>query len=516
MSSNRLSYDECAYKTNLKQSTDPLEYMMYQGKYNNDSKCRFEFGLLGGNGVSIYSGNLVDLESDLRGQTRVLSDCPDKMFNPSYDKELSQNLINQRSCKLDYYNNMKPFIEQFPIGFVSNAGLLDLSKVIGAYERLHPSNNINERFISKNESVKKQKVADLMRKIDQQKNKSIFSILNEFYEPFYKGIIAASNNMNNSIEAVKEAKTLKPNEIINKNIFILTSAEYAAGIVEAVIYKTNYKPTKDKMTNIDIIEEGIKAAKEVKEKASNAIKVTGGIGAIANKKIDLDAEDAKLYNDGDRAGVYAGGIVIADMFINKLKEKINAIDIQKLFEVDVLIFLYALIIISNSMAYIDGYGTDENKPPSNESRKLFINNFNKLGESKNFEDFLKKIADKKIQKNYKNATNIMHYTSAIAFLFTILPKNNNEIHICNINEYNDYIKKCDSHSAVIYICNFYNILKTNKDVRDKILPLVSSHTGWGRGKNNDAGLIINKNQEKNFKNTFKDKSCKEFEKMYAF
>jgi len=103
MSSNRLSYDSCAYKTDLKQSTDPLQYMLYQGKYYNDSHCRNSFGLVGGNGVSLYSGNLVDLESDLRGQTRMASECSSKMFQPSIDKKIGQKLVNQHTCKLEYY-----------------------------------------------------------------------------------------------------------------------------------------------------------------------------------------------------------------------------------------------------------------------------------------------------------------------------------------------------------------------------------------------------------------------------
>ena len=106
MSSNRLSYDACAYKTELKQSTDPFQYMMYDGKYNNSAKCRIEFGTVGGNGVSLYSGNLVDLESDLRGQTRIASDCPSTMFKPSVDKQLSQHLKNQPSCQMQYYPSM--------------------------------------------------------------------------------------------------------------------------------------------------------------------------------------------------------------------------------------------------------------------------------------------------------------------------------------------------------------------------------------------------------------------------
>jgi len=82
MSSNRLIYDECAYKKTLQQSTDPLEYALYTGKYENTAKCRIELGSVGGNGVSLFNGNLVDLESDLRGQTRQTSLCPCHKYGP--------------------------------------------------------------------------------------------------------------------------------------------------------------------------------------------------------------------------------------------------------------------------------------------------------------------------------------------------------------------------------------------------------------------------------------------------
>ena len=100
MSSNRLSYDECAYKKNLQQSTSPLEYTMYTGKFENSAKCRIEFGVVGGNGVSLYSGNLVDLESDLRGQTRIASDCPSKMYHPPKEQP---KLSHQPSCQMKYF-----------------------------------------------------------------------------------------------------------------------------------------------------------------------------------------------------------------------------------------------------------------------------------------------------------------------------------------------------------------------------------------------------------------------------
>lgn len=100
MSSNRLIYDNCAYQKTLQQSTGPLEYMLYNGKYENCAKCRIEFGTVGGNGVSLFSGNLVDLESDLRGQTRQASLCPNTMYLPP-SKPIKMS--HQPSCQMQYY-----------------------------------------------------------------------------------------------------------------------------------------------------------------------------------------------------------------------------------------------------------------------------------------------------------------------------------------------------------------------------------------------------------------------------
>lgn len=82
MSSNRLSYDTCAYKVDLEQSTGPLSYAMNPMKYENCSKCRMELGIVGGTAVSHIKGNLVDLENDLRGQTRQASLCPMQHYKP--------------------------------------------------------------------------------------------------------------------------------------------------------------------------------------------------------------------------------------------------------------------------------------------------------------------------------------------------------------------------------------------------------------------------------------------------
>lgn len=83
MSYNRLRYDQCAYNTEINQSVGPLEYLLNPMKYENCQKCRHEFGLVGGTNVSNIKGNLVDLENDLRGQTRQNTKCPTLKYQPT-------------------------------------------------------------------------------------------------------------------------------------------------------------------------------------------------------------------------------------------------------------------------------------------------------------------------------------------------------------------------------------------------------------------------------------------------
>jgi len=109
MSSNRLIYDTCAYKKELDQSIGPLNYTLYPGKYQNCSKCRIELGTVGGNNVSLFSGNLVDLESDLRGQTRTASLCPSKHYQP--DCGSCEGNTNGLPCDLD---KCKPKMNNLP------------------------------------------------------------------------------------------------------------------------------------------------------------------------------------------------------------------------------------------------------------------------------------------------------------------------------------------------------------------------------------------------------------------
>ena len=111
MASTRLKSDKCAYKEKLVTSTAPLNYALCPDKFVNKSKCRFEFGLVGGNNVSLYNGNLVDLESELRGQFRVASLCSSMKLTPTCNKKTNtmgllfnpNSLVHQPSCQMFRY-----------------------------------------------------------------------------------------------------------------------------------------------------------------------------------------------------------------------------------------------------------------------------------------------------------------------------------------------------------------------------------------------------------------------------
>tara|TARA_B110001452_G_scaffold257121_1_gene251031 strand:- start:89 stop:466 length:378 start_codon:yes stop_codon:yes gene_type:complete len=85
MSFNRTKYDNCSYKQNLKESVDTLGYILTPFRYENSNKCRHQFGFIGGTSVSHIKGNIVDLESELRGQTRYVSKCGQNYYIPTND-----------------------------------------------------------------------------------------------------------------------------------------------------------------------------------------------------------------------------------------------------------------------------------------------------------------------------------------------------------------------------------------------------------------------------------------------
>tara|TARA_Y100000389_G_C17424912_1_gene498989 strand:+ start:265 stop:639 length:375 start_codon:yes stop_codon:yes gene_type:complete len=77
MSSNRLMYDKCAYSKTVEQSTGPLEYQMFKGKFENCKQCK-----AGDHKNILDFGVRTDVESELRNQTRKSTTCPTLKYNP--------------------------------------------------------------------------------------------------------------------------------------------------------------------------------------------------------------------------------------------------------------------------------------------------------------------------------------------------------------------------------------------------------------------------------------------------
>ena len=83
----RSMYDDCAYKRRITESTDPLLYninpvayescnpcnMYYPGFIRNHASPSFGFGI---------GPKQIDVDSDLRRQTRLLTNCPSHKYNP--------------------------------------------------------------------------------------------------------------------------------------------------------------------------------------------------------------------------------------------------------------------------------------------------------------------------------------------------------------------------------------------------------------------------------------------------
>lgn len=98
MSFNHISDDHCTYSRRLKENVTILDYTLSPYRFEHKDKCRHSLGLVGGAAVSHIAGNLVDLESDLRGQTRFVTKCIDHQHKPI---EPGQRIHNDKTEPID-------------------------------------------------------------------------------------------------------------------------------------------------------------------------------------------------------------------------------------------------------------------------------------------------------------------------------------------------------------------------------------------------------------------------------
>lgn len=81
MAFTRQLNDPCETRKRIEESTSVLSHLMDPNKHYNCNPCYID-RVLGGNTVSLYKGNIVDLESDLSGRTRQQTKCPSGKYLP--------------------------------------------------------------------------------------------------------------------------------------------------------------------------------------------------------------------------------------------------------------------------------------------------------------------------------------------------------------------------------------------------------------------------------------------------
>jgi hypothetical protein len=113
MSFNRLPYDSCAYAKTLQQSTDPLDYNLFKGKFESCETCT-----MGSFKSDLDFGVRSEVESDLKGQVRIGTKCDNLKFptNSNTVAEFTPMITCQSIYSLTPSNLEKPL----------NNGLKDL------------------------------------------------------------------------------------------------------------------------------------------------------------------------------------------------------------------------------------------------------------------------------------------------------------------------------------------------------------------------------------------------------
>ena len=79
------------------QKENPYKYRELAQHWVSPAPKRHQLGLVGGNNVSIGAGNLMDIESDLRGTTRPLTYSPDLQHNPVPENATAIPIKNRKT-----------------------------------------------------------------------------------------------------------------------------------------------------------------------------------------------------------------------------------------------------------------------------------------------------------------------------------------------------------------------------------------------------------------------------------
>lgn len=80
---SRSAYDQCALDKKNKESTAPFQWATDESVVESKKACYLSASPFMHNPFNSIPSPFVDIESELKGQTRFLSKCPENKFNPN-------------------------------------------------------------------------------------------------------------------------------------------------------------------------------------------------------------------------------------------------------------------------------------------------------------------------------------------------------------------------------------------------------------------------------------------------
>jgi hypothetical protein len=106
----RNNSDDCALTKRFEESTSPFKYQTDTTVVESLESCDMGVSPFMHNPYRSIPTDSVDIESDLRGQTRVISKCPSRQWNPDMAKPFSSKLKDCVDKKLvpEYTRLNKP------------------------------------------------------------------------------------------------------------------------------------------------------------------------------------------------------------------------------------------------------------------------------------------------------------------------------------------------------------------------------------------------------------------------
>ena len=147
--SNNLIYDNCNYQQYLNEINNQYQYRLYQGAYENIHKCIFD--------KFYHPYDLVDVESELRNETRPASNCNMYKYNPNNNTNNCQSIKEPYNISSIQDNIIHPQINNLPKNteLEKNKSLMDnIKSTIGYNKENFTTEEVYQTFFNKDPNLK--------------------------------------------------------------------------------------------------------------------------------------------------------------------------------------------------------------------------------------------------------------------------------------------------------------------------------------------------------------------------